>query len=135
MPVTQLLIRLSDERAWSSAPFSASGLDDLRDGSLEAFAALRAEWAIAGQREIPAHQTRNLAQHEALRPHSLIVQVCYHGEWSKTPFTPVIHEPGAVLNARKTWFHEDWADAWARCVRTFEHVNTFGLMANWAARP
>ena len=136
MSATQLLIRLSDEKHWASEPFSASSANDLRDGALEAFVALRAEWTATGRRSIPAHQAIKLASHEARRPRALCVQVCYHGEWSVVPpFTPVIYEPGAVPGVRRAWVDENWSDAWGRCIRTFEHVDKIGAFCNWTAKP
>lgn len=130
-----LLIRLSDEHSWSCEPFTADSAESLRDGCLEAFVNLRADWTARGASEIPAHQTNNLAKHEARRPRSLLVQVCYHGEWCAQPWTPVIREPGSVPNARQTWIGEDWEGALVRCQRTWAHVNALGKMLNWAARP
>ena len=128
-----LLIRLSDELFWSCEPFTAASAESLRDGCLETFAALRAEWPALGASTIPKHQTRKRAAHEARRPRSLLVQVCYHGEWCAQPWTPVIREPGSVPNARQSWIGEDWNDAWHRCERTWTHVNALGKMLNWAA--
>lgn len=129
-----LLIRLSDEQSWACEPFGAVGVESLRDGCLEAFAQLRAEWTARGAHEIPPHRTHQRARHESLRPHSLQVQVCYHGEWSAQPWTPVIREPGSVPDSPKPWIDEDWADAWARCERTFRHVDGFGKLVHWVSR-
>ena len=130
-----LLIRLSDEQSWTSEPFTTTDADSLRDGCLEAFANLRTDWPTVCRAAHPAHQTQKIAQCEAMRPRSLLVQVCYHGEWCAQPWTPKIREPGAVANARQSWADEDWADAWARCVRTWKHVNELGKFLHWVAKP
>jgi len=130
--MTNLLIRLSDEQRWACEPFQAATAAEFRDGCLEAFAALRAEWPTLCS--APAHQTRKWAAHDTLRPTALMVQVCYHGDWCAQPFTPVIREPGSVAGAARAWADEDWADAWARCVRTFDHVNTLGKFLHGVAR-
>lgn len=119
--VANLLIRLSDERSWACEPFAATGAESLRDGCLEAFARLRADWACNGWADIA-------------RPRALLVQVCYHGEWCAQPETPVIREPGSVPGANTAWADEDWADAWSRCVRTFEHVHRLGRFTHATAR-
>lgn len=129
------LIRLSDENTWSCEPFLATDAESLRDGCLEAFAAFRAEWTGRGATDIHAYQTINRARHEALRPRSLHVQICYHGEWCAQPWTPVIREPGTVPNACQAWIDEDWHEAYARCLRTWRHVHALGKMLNWASRP
>ena len=127
-----LLIRLSDESSWACEPSQAATADEFREGCLEAFAALRAEWPVLCA--APAHQTRQRAAHEAQRPTALLVQVCYHGDWCAQPFTPLIREPGSVAGALRAWRHEDWADALARCIRTFRHVDELGKFLHRAAR-
>ena len=134
MSATQLLLRLSDERSWASAPFSASSADDLREGALEAFACLRAEWRRIVDADIPAYQTINRSHRYAERARVLHVQVCYHGEWVAQHWTPTITEPGCAPGAPTAWADENWGDAWNRCVRTFDHVNQIGKLANWASK-
>lgn len=129
---TTLLIRLTDEKAWGCIPFQAATSVEFRDGCLEAFASLRVEWPALCC--APTHQSGKHAAHAAQRPTSLLVQVCYHGEWCAQPFTPVIREPGSVAGAARAWVDDDWSDAWARCVRTFDHVNALGKFLHGVAR-
>jgi len=132
---TQLLIRLSDESAWSCEPFSATSADELRDGALEAFACLRTDWRGLVDSAIPVHQTIRRSARYAQRPRTLYVQICYHGEWCAQPWTPTITEPGAAPGAPLAWTDENWADAWARCLRTFDHVHKLGTLGSWVNRP
>lgn len=135
MSATQLLIRMSDESAWAAEPFSATNADELRAGALEAFACLRTDWIGVVNAEIPAHQTIKRSARYAQRPRTLYVQVCYHGEWCAQPWTPTITEPGTAPSATRPWNDEDWADAWARCLRTFDHVDQLGKLVHWVRRP
>ena len=132
MSATNLLIRLSDEARWACEPFQAETADEFAAGCLEAFVSLRTEWPALCN--APQHQTGKHAAHAAQRPTTLLVQVCYHGDWCAQPFTPVVREPGSVAGAARPWADEDWADAWARCVRTFDHVNELGKFLRGVAR-
>lgn len=131
---TSLLLRMSDEKSWACEPFLASAVADLREGCLEAFATQRADWTCAGNRAIPAHQSIKRDRHETLWPRTLVVQVCYHGEWCSQPFTPVIHEPGSVVGAGKAWRDEDWSDAWQRCCPTWAHADELGKLLHLVSR-
>lgn len=129
---TSLLIRLTDEKAWACTPFQAATIAEFQESCLEAFASLRAEWPALCS--APTHQSRKHVTHAAQRPTALLVQVCYHCEWCAQPFTPVIREPGSVVGAVLPWADDDWADAWARCIRTFDHVNALGKFLHGVAR-
>jgi len=127
----KLTIRLSDEARWSSAPTAVSSAVAFREACLEAFVALRTEWASLCAE--PAHRTRKHALHNATRPRALLVQVLCRGEWAALPLTPKIREPGSVPNAETAWTDENWEDAFDRCVKTHLHVLALARFAGWTA--